>query len=73
MASGAEAPLISHRDDGSDDDLHSELSDEDASTEWPTGSPGLFTWLLTLSAGISGLLFGCKYGTLSCPVQLLTS
>jgi len=22
--------------------------------------PGLFVWLLTFSAGISGLLFGCK-------------
>jgi hypothetical protein len=28
----------------------------------PTGAeaPGLFIWLLTLSAGISGLLFGCE-------------
>lgn len=24
------------------------------------GRPGLFVWLLTLSAGISGLLFGCE-------------
>lgn len=23
--------------------------------------PGFYVWLLTLSAGISGLLFGCKY------------
>lgn len=24
-------------------------------------SPGLFIWLLTFSAGISGLLFGCEF------------
>jgi len=37
-----------------DDDVRSapgKLGDE---------SPGLFIWLLTFSAGISGLLFGCK-------------
>lgn len=61
MATSAEAPLISHRDDELDDDSHSELEDnEHVSAEWPVGRPGLFIWLLTLSAGISGLLFGCK-------------
>ncbi|KAI1102322.1 general substrate transporter [Jackrogersella minutella] len=66
MASSAEAPLISHRDDEPDDETHSELGDSnDASTEWPAGRPGLFIWLLTLSAGISGLLFGYDTGVIS--------
>jgi hypothetical protein len=26
-----------------------------------TQHPGIFVWLLTFSAGISGLLFGCMY------------
>lgn len=29
--------------------------------EDPSVTPTLFVWLLTFSAGISGLLFGCKY------------
>ncbi|KAL7624056.1 hypothetical protein AAE478_005613 [Parahypoxylon ruwenzoriense] len=64
MASEAEAPLISHREDESEDEFHPELTDaEDETTEWPAGRPGFFIWILTLSAGISGLLFGCKYTT----------
>lgn len=27
------------------------------------GAPGLFVWMLTAAAGISGLLFGCKFGS----------
>ncbi|KAI1093378.1 general substrate transporter [Rostrohypoxylon terebratum] len=54
MATSAEAPLISHRDDELDDDSHSELEhNEHVSAEWPAGRPGLFMWLLTLSAGIN--------------------
>ncbi|KAI1456174.1 general substrate transporter, partial [Annulohypoxylon moriforme] len=66
MASSAEAPLISHRDDELDDESPSEFGDhEDVSPEWPAGRPGLFMWLLTLSAGISGLLFGYDTGVIS--------
>ncbi|KAI1376038.1 general substrate transporter [Hypoxylon crocopeplum] len=66
MASAVEDPLLSHRDDGLEDEFHSELEDdEDTSTEWPAGRPGLFIWLLTLSAGISGLLFGYDTGVIS--------
>lgn len=36
----------------------SEREDEDEST---LASPGLFVWLLTICAGISGLLFGYEY------------
>ncbi|KAI1780969.1 general substrate transporter [Hypoxylon cercidicola] len=66
MASSVEAPLISHREDELDDETHSELADaEDVGIEWPAGQPGLFIWLLTLSAGISGLLFGYDTGVIS--------
>ncbi|KAI1205103.1 general substrate transporter [Annulohypoxylon truncatum] len=66
MRTSADAPLISHRDDEFDDESRSDLGDtEDVSTEWPAGRPGLFMWLLTLSAGISGLLFGYDTGVIS--------
>lgn len=32
----------------------------DVTVEADSKSPGRFVWMLTLSAGISGLLFGCK-------------
>lgn len=31
----------------------------DGGVQDDNSSPGLFVWLLTLSAGMSGLLFGC--------------
>jgi SP family myo-inositol transporter-like MFS transporter 13 len=46
-----------------EDDRHSEEADvPDVSLllEKNVGQPGLFVWLLTFSAGISGLLFGCR-------------
>lgn len=61
MTDEADAPLMSHQEDDREDDIRSQSADaEGVDTEWPTGRPGLFIWLLTLSAGISGLLFGCK-------------
>ncbi|KAI4870635.1 general substrate transporter [Hypoxylon rubiginosum] len=66
MAISVEAPLISHREDRLDDDSYSDHSDaDDVGVEWPAGRPGLFIWLLTLSAGISGLLFGYDTGVIS--------
>lgn len=60
-----QAPLLSSRD--SEDQNDGRLEDDvgSGSTSVLGGgsgdeaSPGLFMWLLTLSAGISGLLFGC--------------
>lgn len=37
-----------------------DLSDVSLLLEKNLRHPGYFVWLLTLSAGISGLLFGCK-------------
>jgi SP family myo-inositol transporter-like MFS transporter 13 len=62
MADTADQPLMGHQPD---DDRHSDEGDApDVSRllEKNLGQPGLFVWLLTLSAGISGLLFGCKCG-----------
>lgn len=56
-----QAPLISNRDHGDDyeeglDDAVGPAALLDAGK---ASSPGLFMWLLTFSAGIGGLLFGC--------------
>lgn len=59
-------PLISNRDpDDREDVLDDEVQDRASTTATASqnadgSSPGLFMWLLTFSAGISGLLFGCK-------------
>lgn len=64
-----QAPLISNRDPEDRDDVLDDDGVESGAFP-PTGSgsgaspadqssPGLFMWLLTFSAGISGLLFGC--------------
>lgn len=65
-----QAPLISNRDPDDRDDV----LDDAVRASSPAGSgsgpgsgpaahssPGLFMWLLTFSAGISGLLFGCMH------------
>lgn len=62
-------PLISNRDppDDGDDDHDSSAMLDRSTGPADKSSPGLFMWLLTFSAGISGLLFGCT--TLSHPFQ----
>lgn len=50
------APLLERRD-GDDDDGAQAL-------KVAGGRPGVFIWVLTLSAGISGLLFGCEVPSL---------
>lgn len=59
-----EAPLIS--DDQRHNELQYDADDANADTEpagfdKPESKPGLFVLLLTFSAGISGLLFGCEF------------
>jgi len=41
------------------DDEDEELNDVSMLLEKNLKNPGVFVWLLTFSAGISGLLFGC--------------
>lgn len=61
-------PLISNRDTDDGDDVNdSSMTITGGSRTGDKSSPGLFMWLLTFSAGISGLLFGCT--ALSYPFQ----
>lgn len=59
-ASTAEEPLLSNQPR---DERDGEQDEEDEVVslllEKNLRNPGLFVWLLTFSAGISGLLFGC--------------
>lgn len=55
--SSAETPLMSHQEDVEPDTLD---APEPAGRIIHDGGIGIFMWLLTLCAGISGLLFGCK-------------
>lgn len=69
MATQAEAPLLSRREqDDDEDDVGLDeypLEEDDDHVPVPDSHKqyahelSYFTWLLTLSAGISGLLFGC--------------
>lgn len=61
MADAAEEPLMGSDAQGQDDAVHDvDLNDVSLVLEKNLRCPGLFVWLLTLSAGFSGLLFGCK-------------
>ncbi|KAF7874012.1 hypothetical protein EAF04_002684 [Stromatinia cepivora] len=63
-SSTAEEPLLSNQPG---DEEEEENRDEDISLllEKNLSKPGLFVWLLTFSAGISGLLFGYDTGVIS--------
>jgi MFS transporter, SP family, solute carrier family 2 (myo-inositol transporter), member 13 len=67
MADRADEPLM--RNENGEGDLEEEEAyDHNAredlkQLEDSLQHPGLFVWLLTFSAGISGLLFGCKLST----------
>ncbi|KAI1318730.1 hypothetical protein F5Y16DRAFT_115969 [Xylariaceae sp. FL0255] len=64
MESQAEAPLLSrqeHDNEFENESLPGETNtSESDSGKRHSGQLGYFVWLLTLSAGISGLLFGCN-------------
>jgi hypothetical protein len=47
---------MSHQEDGE----HDTLDVPEPVRQSHDGGIGIFMWLLTLSAGISGLLFGCE-------------
>ena len=71
MADTAEEPLMRHEpgDDDDDDASHEvDLSDVSLLLEKNLRNPGIFVWLLTFSAGISGLLFGCRLESRICCV-----
>jgi MFS transporter, SP family, solute carrier family 2 (myo-inositol transporter), member 13 len=64
MADSADEPLMRHEPDTDDDPaIDVDLSDVSLLLEKNLRHPGLFVWLLTFSAGISGLLFGCAYAS----------
>lgn len=53
----ADEPLMRHEPSNDEEDV--DLSDVSLLLEKNLRHPGVFVWLLTFSAGISGLLFGC--------------
>lgn len=61
--------MAGRADDVGDEEV--ELGEVEVETEGDLRNPGVFVWLLTLSAGISGLLFGCWL--FSFPVYLISS
>jgi SP family myo-inositol transporter-like MFS transporter 13 len=61
MADTANEPLIRHS--LGDEEEENDVNPNDVSVllEKNLQHPGIFVWLLTFSAGISGLLFGCTF------------
>ncbi|KAK2625627.1 hypothetical protein QTJ16_004939 [Diplocarpon rosae] len=68
MADSAEEPLIRHE---SANDV--DLSDVSLLLEKNLRNPGIFVWLLTFSAGLSGLLFGYDTGVISATLVSINS
>ncbi|PKS06903.1 hypothetical protein jhhlp_005498 [Lomentospora prolificans] len=65
MSESPDAPLIARTvDDALNDDDTVDFEDARAG-KVDEGSPGLFVWMLTMAAGISGLLFGYDTGVIS--------
>ncbi len=62
MTDSAEEPLMRHDEDETSHEV--DLSDVSLLLEKNLRHPGIFVWLLTLSAGMSGLLFGCEHALL---------
>jgi hypothetical protein len=67
MRDSADVPLMGEQEDDSlsrhDEDTlsrHDDVEDDYEAIEIALQQPGPYMWALTFSAGISGLLFGCK-------------
>ncbi|KAG4440699.1 hypothetical protein IFR05_003845 [Cadophora sp. M221] len=74
MADSAEEPLMRHASaDETEDNLDVDLSDVSLLLEKNLRNPGIFVWLLTFSAGISGLLFGYDTGVISATLVSINS
>lgn len=74
MADAAQEPLMRH--EPADEHRESEdadLADVSLMLEKNLVNPGLFVWLLTFSAGISGLLFGYDTGVISATLVSINS
>ncbi|TVY47093.1 Myo-inositol transporter [Lachnellula occidentalis] len=71
MADTAEEPLMGHSIDNYDEDV--DLSSVSLLLEKNLKNPGIFVWLLTFSAGISGLLFGYDTGVISATLVSINS
>jgi SP family myo-inositol transporter-like MFS transporter 13 len=74
MADSAEEPLMRH-DSATEDELSHDVDLNDVSLllEKNLRYPGIFVWLLTFSAGISGLLFGYDTGVISATLVSVNS
>jgi SP family myo-inositol transporter-like MFS transporter 13 len=74
MADSAEVPLMRHDSATEDEPSHDvDLNDVSLLLEKNLRHPGLFVWLLTFSAGISGLLFGYDTGVISATLVSINS
>ncbi|KAH9213428.1 general substrate transporter [Leptodontidium sp. 2 PMI_412] len=74
MADSAEEPLMRHASaDETEDNPDVDLSDVSLLLEKNLRNPGIFVWLLTFSAGISGLLFGYDTGVISATLVSINS
>jgi SP family myo-inositol transporter-like MFS transporter 13 len=62
----ADEPLMRHEPSNDEEDV--DLNDVSLLLEKNLRHPGVFVWLLTFSAGISGLLFGCMFSCLNSTV-----
>ncbi|CAG8958024.1 hypothetical protein HYFRA_00000368, partial [Hymenoscyphus fraxineus] len=65
MADTAQEPLMGAEVPDEEDEVEVELGDVSLLLEKNLKHPGIFVWLLTFSAGISGLLFGYDTGVIS--------
>ncbi|KAK3946342.1 general substrate transporter [Diplogelasinospora grovesii] len=68
-----EEPLIASSRELDDDDTRNGAARPVGSGKAPEDAPGLFVWLLTFAAGISGILFGYDTGVISATLVSIDS